>query len=717
MKHLSLFFRYNMRLVHSPFFAARRLLVKPGVEKLLRMLLLAIFLPAAGHLYAQSSTAYFNQATRLFNGKKFFEAAQCYEKYLAFGNTVRPHAMPFAVQKSGRGAVDPRQEATYKLAECYRFSGDFIQAEKWYRKSMEQTGEPYPVARLWYGVSLRANEKYDSAIIILSDFQSHYGKLDAYSYLASRELDNLRFIQDQLAPGKRPAFFVQKRQTNDSLSGFALRPVGADSLLYTATEAEAITGGRRRKPQTTYQYYSRLFISTGSDTSLARVQPYAFPAADAGLNQGQLSLSADKKTAYLTRWSPDPAAPVARIYTSRHTDTGWTTPVAMENNINLPGSNNKQPYITADGRFLLFASDRPGGSGGYDLWLATIDSSGGVGLPRNLGGAINTPGDEVSPYYHSVAGTLVFASNGLVGMGGFDIYGAKGSLVLNDWSRPQNAGVELNSSKDDLYYVSSDPENLWNEGWISSDRNSACCLALYSTRQNNRQHISGLVVDCGNQQPLPNTAVTVTDKRHPGNNQTITTDGLGRYSFDAANLSYYELLTTREKYEPKTGSYQVRIETGDDSIENAIICLVMKRDSVTTLDDLHEELRRLSKSSELSRFAFGKADLKRGAYGNFDSLVAIMNKYPAARIQVLGFTDGKGTEAFNLRLAQARVDVCIAYLVKQGIGRDRLVGKAMGECCPIEPEIINGRDNPQGRARNRRVEYKLIEEDGLFEQK
>ena len=92
-----------------------------------------------------------------------------------------------------------------------------------------------------------------------------------------------------------------------------------------------------------------------------------------------------------------------------------------------------------------------------------------------------------------------------------------------------------------------------------------------------------------------------------------------------------------------------------------------------------------------------------------------MNKYPTARIQVLGFTDGKGSEEFNLRLAQARVDICIAYLVKQGIGRDRLVGKAMGECCPIEPETINGKDNPKGRARNRRVEYKLLEEDGLFE--
>jgi len=703
---------YDFRLLNSPFYAARRLWRRSA---LLGSLFLLLAMSAGLSVQAQSSTAYFNQATRLFNGKKFFEAAQCYEKYLAFGNTVRPHAMPFAVQKSGKSTIDPRHEATYKLAECYRFTNDFVQAEKWYKKSMEQHGQPYPLARLWYAMSLRANEKYDTAITVLGDFQMNYGKLDAYSYLASRELDNLRFIQDQLTPGKRAAFFVNRQQVNDSISGFGLRPIGADSLLFTSTEVSTITTGKARKPKTTEQFHNQLFLSTGSDTSLAQISKFSFPPAEAGINQGQLSLSKDKMTAYFTRWSSDPAAPQAMIYKSRWSDTGWSKPKALGNSINQPGSNNKQPFITDDGHFIVFASDRKGGSGGYDLWVASIDSAGAVGKARNLGGAINTIGDEVSPYYHSVAGTLVFASNGLVGMGGFDIYGAKGSLLLNDWTRPVNPGSELNSSKDDMYYVSRDPENLWNEGWISSDRSSECCLALYSTRQNNRQHISGQVVDCGNQAPLANTSVTVSDKRHPGNNKTVTTDENGRYVFEASNLSYYELLTTREKYEPKTGSYQVRIDTGDDSVENAIICLVMKRDSVTSLDQLHEELRRLSKSSELSRFAFGKSDLKRGAYGNFDSLVHIMNKYPTARIQVLGFTDGKGSEEFNLRLAQARVDICIAYLVKQGIGRDRLVGKAMGECCPIEPETINGKDNPKGRARNRRVEYKLLEEDGLLE--
>jgi outer membrane protein OmpA-like peptidoglycan-associated protein len=77
-------------------------------------------------------------------------------------------------------------------------------------------------------------------------------------------------------------------------------------------------------------------------------------------------------------------------------------------------------------------------------------------------------------------------------------------------------------------------------------------------------------------------------------------------------------------------------------------------------------------------------------------------------IQVEGYTDSIGSKAYNKRLAQRRVDACIKYLIKKGVPANRLVGKAMGDCCPIEPETINGKDNPAGREVNRRVEYKVV---------
>ena len=75
-----------------------------------------------------------------------------------------------------------------------------------------------------------------------------------------------------------------------------------------------------------------------------------------------------------------------------------------------------------------------------------------------------------------------FSSNGHVGMGGFDIFYAKGNFSMSDWEKPVNAGAPLNSSKDDMYYVSTDEDDVWNTGWISSDRSSECCLALFEVK-------------------------------------------------------------------------------------------------------------------------------------------------------------------------------------------------------------------------------------------
>jgi outer membrane protein OmpA-like peptidoglycan-associated protein len=91
-----------------------------------------------------------------------------------------------------------------------------------------------------------------------------------------------------------------------------------------------------------------------------------------------------------------------------------------------------------------------------------------------------------------------------------------------------------------------------------------------------------------------------------------------------------------------------------------------------------------------------------------DSLAGLLQRHPELLLRIDGYTDGIGGEAYNLRLAKARVDACIAYLAKQGIAKDRLQARAMGKCCPLVPEIVDGKDDPAARETNRRVEYVLL---------
>jgi len=116
-------------------------------------------------------------------------------------------------------------------------------------------------------------------------------------------------------------------------------------------------------------------------------------------------------------------------------------------------------------------------------------------------------------------------------------------------------------------------------------------------------------------------------------------------------------------------------------------------------------------STIVGNFPYKKSVLPASACYVLDSLVIVLNNDASLNLQVEGYTDGIGGDAYNIRLAKARVDACIRYLVKKGIAAGRLRGKSFGKCCPLEPETIDGKDNPAGREANRRVEYRILRQN------
>jgi outer membrane protein OmpA-like peptidoglycan-associated protein len=97
-------------------------------------------------------------------------------------------------------------------------------------------------------------------------------------------------------------------------------------------------------------------------------------------------------------------------------------------------------------------------------------------------------------------------------------------------------------------------------------------------------------------------------------------------------------------------------------------------------------------------FTSGKADLKTGATGNLNKLVAFLNKYPDRIVTIEGYTDSVGTDEYNQALSQRRADSVRSYLVGQGIGAERLTAVGKGESDPVA-----GNDSATGRQQNRRV--------------
>ncbi|HTF30120.1 MAG TPA: OmpA family protein, partial [Flavitalea sp.] len=107
---------------------------------------------------------------------------------------------------------------------------------------------------------------------------------------------------------------------------------------------------------------------------------------------------------------------------------------------------------------------------------------------------------------------------------------------------------------------------------------------------------------------------------------------------------------------------------------------------------------------------FDKAVINNSYYRSLDTLAQLMQASPSQRLMVNGHTDTRGSDAYNLQLANERVESCIQYLVKKGIAKERFTGSAYGECCPVARETVNGKDDPKARWMNRRVEFRWLKE-------
>ncbi|MEJ0033096.1 MAG: hypothetical protein WDO15_23390 [Bacteroidota bacterium] len=141
--------------------------------------------------------------------------------------------------------------------------------------------------------------------------------------------------------------------------------------------------------------------------------------------------------------------------TSRKTTSEpWSAPEPLEG-INSTYAESSASLST-DGTTLYFSSDRPGGLGGFDIYMATKDSRGNWTKIKNLGPGINTPYDEEGPFIDYEGKVLYFSSKARKGMGGYDIFKSTLTDVKNNkWSDPENLGYPINTPDNDVYFVGS----------------------------------------------------------------------------------------------------------------------------------------------------------------------------------------------------------------------------------------------------------------------
>ena len=403
-------------------------------------------------------------------------------------------------------------------------------------------------------------------------------------------------------------------------------------------------------------------------------------------NEGSQSLSADGRRMYYSFCN----GPCKIYYADLGDDGKWSKPKALPAVINVPYVSTKQPSISPDGQTLYFTSNRPGGFGGYDLWVAHY-RNGAWGDVKNLGATINTSGEEQSPFIHFDNKTLYFSSNGHPGLGDLDVYKAQRTTDTL-WTTPQNLGYPINTPATDMGLVIS---ASGRNAYYASSRNERQGMDIYtfempdSLRPNPVSYLLGQVQDATTGAPLA-AHCQLVDLGTGEVVMEVEADPMGHFLVCLPMGRQYAFFASHEGYFDNSLHFDfVGLHSASEPYRQTIGLVPMETGVTLTLRNVF--------------FDTGSDVLKPESFTELDRWCRVMNDRPGMRIQIEGHTDNQGDTAYNQQLSQRRAASVAAYLESQGIAQDRILKKGFGATKPAESNAT-----PEGRAANRRTECRIL---------
>lgn len=401
----------------------------------------------------------------------------------------------------------------------------------------------------------------------------------------------------------------------------------------------------------------------------------------------------------------------ADIYYTDKTASGWKPPLRFES-VNETSSWEADAMLTADGNAILFISDRAENygphlrfgkpfhgrrSGSTDIYVSLREGD-SWSKPINLGQSINTPFTERSPFLHPDMKTLYFSSDGHATLGRLDVFVSKrlSDTSWTEWSEPENIGIAVNSPADEYdYKLTADGVNA-----IFSQKDSTGNYDIFLAelpekyRPQTVTRISGKILTGGS---LPVQAEIRWEELETGKE-------LGLLKSEAGTGNYIIVLPNGKNYGffvKKKGKYPVS--------ENVDLRKVDKNQDLQKNFILLSEEEIISGEIEIRLqnvfFDIGKHELKPESYPELNRLIDFIGRHPDIKIKISGHTDSRGSDEDNKNLSQRRAESVRKYLILKGAKAENLSAEGYGESKPVADN-----KSAEGRAKNRRVEFKVIKD-------
>jgi len=410
-------------------------------------------------------------------------------------------------------------------------------------------------------------------------------------------------------------------------------------------------------------------------------------------NEGGATLTIDNKKLYysVTKYETG-GYRNTDIYYSEFIDGYWTEIESIGGNVNLSNAWDTQPTVTSDGKIIYFVSDRPGGYGGYDIYMTKKEADGIWSKAMNMGPTINTNKNEKSPFIHSDNQTLYFASEGWIGLGGYDIF----FIRLNQekpWSKPRNIGYPINTEDDESsFFVSTNGQY----GYFASTKFNVqggwdlFSFDLYEeARPEQVLFLKGVLKDEKTDRPLTDARIelkNVSTKRITN----IPVDSVtGEYV--AVSLFKNDMIMTVKKtgYAYESHYFAQEDTVNEEPVELDIEIKEIEVGSSYKLNDIH--------------FPTNSFDLSKASKTIIDGFIEFLNENAGVEVSIEGHTDNVGSKETNHVLSENRANAVYSYLIENGISKNRLRYQGFGEDNPVASN-----ETYKGRAMNRRTVFVIL---------
>ncbi len=655
----------------------------------------------------------------------------------------------------------PSQEVIKNLADSYFYTNDLVKAQRYYRLLISNYSNNVDREYYFrYAQTLKATNSNDDANANLKEY---YAKSSNPEDIANFEKE-LKTLENVTAIGKR--FEIKNLAINTPNSEFGAVKY-QEKLVFAGVKLKPGLFDKKFKWDNE-TYLNLVSIPLKNMNSADSIVHYFAKELKTGMHESNAVFTKDGKTIYFTRNNSkngkkkkdDKKVSNLQIFKAELVEGKWTNITSLP--FNSPNYSVEHPALSADEKILYFASDMPGSLGSFDIYSVNINK-GVFDTPKNLGSEINTDKREQFPFA-SADNKLYFSSDGHLGYGSLDVFVSE--INGNEYSKPVNVGLPLNSNLDDFAF---NIDSNTKEGFFASNREGGKGSDdIYQFKEikdliveDCKQFIAGTITDIDTRLALENATVLLQDSENKTLN-TITTSADGKFSFAVACEASYKISAFKENY--TNASKILTLDKTRDKVNDGSLALksleAIKKEEKQIAENkrkqeiiIEEEnkkkevlaaLELKEKEKKAKEAAIVAAEIKKQEkvkeilakekdvvkdkdrliiktdpiYFDYDlwyirkeskvilgRVVELMKKYPDMAIEIGSHTDSRGNEKYNADLSQKRANSTRDFIVQSGIEAKRVSAKGYGESVPIVKCKTDESCSEEEHELNRRSEF------------